>query len=291
VISRSGTPESPIEIRAEGTVETTGFDLRADYVTVRGFTIGGMPAGEENVPGIALAGKGLRILNNRIERPAGDGVGCATTPGCDGALIAGNTVRGADGTGIGVAGNSIHIEGNDISGSRRIHATDADGIRFFGTGIVIRGNAVHDISDRGYPEGDEPHTDCFQTFDSHRPPTIDALIEGNTCRNVDHQCLMAEAPVSGRSARILFRNNLCANNGSQGVLVRDIPGVEITGNRFERSIHYTGVVLRQGAVSATIASNSFAAGLQPFEIDGSSQPGVRIEGNRVHLAPKGRSSS
>ena len=141
------------------------------------------------------------------------------------------------------------------------------------------------------PDKRTTETPPLLTFDSNRPATIDAMIEGNSCRNVDHQCLIAEAPVNGQSTRILFRNNVCANNGSQGVLVRDIHGVEITGNRFERSIHYTGVVLRQGAVNATIADNSFAEGLQGFEVDASSQPGVRIEGNTTHAAPDGRSSS
>ena len=33
-----------------------------------------------------------------------------------------------------------------------------------------------------------PHTDCFQTFDDDKPPTVSATIENNVRHNVDHQC-------------------------------------------------------------------------------------------------------
>ena len=80
-------------------------------------------------------------------------------------VIASNTVRGANGTGVIVLGRRILVESNDVAGSVMGDGVDADGIRFFGSDIIIRGNYIHDIYDRGYPPDEGPHTDCFQTFD------------------------------------------------------------------------------------------------------------------------------
>jgi hypothetical protein len=41
--------------------------------------------------------------------------------------------------------------------------------RFFGVNLTLPGNYIHDISAAGYPSRQEPHTDCFQTFDDSKP--------------------------------------------------------------------------------------------------------------------------
>ena len=288
-IRRSGRKGAPIVLRALGRVLTAGFVIEADDVMVTGFTVGKRPADRDDGRGmgIYLAGARLQAIGNTIVEPGGDAIGCELhPPNCDDAAIVDNTIRGADGNGINAIGNRVLIEGNDVAGSRMITAGDADGIRFFGTGIVVRGNYVHDISDRGYPEGEEPHTDCFQSFDQARPPTRDALIEDNVCFNVDHQCINVEAPRLRQSTRIVFRRNVCANNGSQAVLLRQLEKVEIRDNLFLPSIIYFGVVAKLGVVDATIACNLFIGNYKSLEIDDSSRTGLRLDRNQSVTSPE-----
>jgi hypothetical protein len=168
-VTRSGTAKAPIRIRALGEVKTAGFVVNADHVAIEGFTVSNRSLGdgqEGRAMGIYLSGTGLKALGNTAIDTEGDGIGCDTNPpSCIDVVIARNTVRGADGTGIIVAGRRILVEANDVSRSIMIKSTDADGMRFFGSDITIRRNYVHDISDREYPPGENPHTDCFQTFD------------------------------------------------------------------------------------------------------------------------------
>ena len=283
-VKRSGRRGAPIVLKALGRVLTSGFVIEADDVVVTGFTVGKRPPEREDGRGmgIYLAGARLQAIGNTIVEPGGDGIGCELkAPNCNDAAIVDNTIRGADGNGINAIGDRIRIAGNDVAGSRMITAGDADGIRFFGTGIVVRGNYVHDISDRGYPEGEEPHTDCFQSFDQSRPPTIDALIENNVCFNVDHQCINVEAPTLGQSTRIVFRRNVCANNGSQAVLLRQLKQVEIRDNLFLPSILYFGVVAKLGVSDATIACNLFIGDYKSVEVDDSSRKGLTLDRNQT----------
>jgi hypothetical protein len=283
-VTRSGTAKAPIRVRALGEVKTAGFVVKADHVGIEGFTVSNRGLGDDQdgrAMGIYLSGTGLKAVGNTAIDTEGDGIGCDTyPPSCIDVVISRNTVRGADGTGIIVAGRRILVAGNDVSRSIKIKSTDADGMRFFGSEITIRGNYIHDISDRGYPEGDNPHTDCFQTFDNDKPATTNVLIESNICDNVDHQCLIATA-LEKKSSGIKFRNNICNNNGSQGILVRNFRSIEIVNNLFLPSIKYFGIVLQLDATKTTIANNIFVGESWPYEIDDSSRAGLKADYNLV----------
>jgi hypothetical protein len=281
-VKRSGTAKAPIRIRALGEVKTAGFVVNADHVSIEGFTVSNRSLGSEQegrAMGIYLFGTDLKAIGNTVIDTAGDGIGCdAYPPSCTDVEIAHNTVRGADGTGIIVAGQRILIEGNDVSRSVAFNSDDADGMRFFGSEITFRGNFIHDISDRGYPESKDPHTDCFQTFDNAKPSTTNVIIEDNICDNVDHQCLIATA-VRDQSAGIKFRNNICANNGSQGVFIRNFRSIEVTNNLFLPSIKYFAVVAQAGSTKTTIANNIFVGEFWPYDIDDSSRSGLDADYN------------
>lgn len=284
-VTRSGAPGAPIELRALGRVVTGGFIVEADDILIRGFTVDndGVPFPGGREAGFHLAGARLGILDNLILDPGGYGIHCHLhAPRCEDTAIIGNTVRGVDGIGINAMGRNLLVEGNDVAGSFAREAGDADGMRFFGERILIRRNYVHHISDRGYPEGEEPHTDCFQTFDSGRPSTRDVVIEDNVCVAVDHQCLMAEAPLRQEGARLIFRRNICANSGSQGVLIRDFADPVIEGNVFLPSIYYHGIVLRQNVTGAVIDCNLVVGRPALHEIDETSRSGLGLDedGNR-----------
>jgi Right handed beta helix region len=284
LVTRSGTPNAPIRIRAVGEIETAGFVVEADHVSIEGFSITNRGVGDDEGRGmgIYLAGTGLEIRNNRVTDTDGDGIGCEHNPPlCTDVVIDSNTVRGANGTGIIVLGRRILVENNDVAGSVMGDGIDADGIRFFGSDIIIRGNYIHDIYDRGYPPDEGPHTDCFQTFDDSKPPTVSVIIENNVCHDVDHQCLIAEAVTQQQSSGIIFRNNICRNNGSQALFIRQFPQVTVANNMFLGSIVYNGIFLESGSTDVVIGNNVFVGEYRPYIADATSLPGLVADHNLV----------
>jgi hypothetical protein len=285
-VATSGTARAPLEIRASGKVTLGGFRIRADHVTIKGFDItAGAPEGFEVAPGISLKGTGLVVIGNHIHDTNGDGVACESSrPSCIDAIIADNVIRHADGTGIVVFGKNDRVERNDVSGSVRVHANDADGIRFFGTGHVLRGNRIHDISAAGYAS-DPPHTDCFQTFDNGKPRTANIVIDRNICDNVDAQCLIATAQQSGtegligRSHTLRFTNNVCRTAGSQALLIEEFPGVTVRQNVFADTIRYRAAIFLDGSINGAFVNNIVNGDLLAYEVDASSARGFRAARN------------
>lgn len=268
VVTRSGTADRPVVIRTIDAV-VRSVVVEADHVVVEGLTtVGG--------DGIVLAGAGIVARDNVLRDSAFDGISCEED--CADVLIERNTVTGTDGTGIIVEGDRITVRDNAVSGSVRRAAGDADGIRFFGTGITISGNTITDIKDDGYGD-DPPHTDCFQTYDNSRPPTIDAVITGNVCRNVDHQCLIATAEESGtdgvvgRSHGIEFTDNVCEVEGSQAVLVQWIPDVVVRGNSFAGPGLDRAAIFLNGSTGAGFYANTVPAGVAAYQLDDESRAG------------------
>lgn len=267
----SGTPRQPIVlVGRDTTVGSVSVD--ADHVVVDGFTT-------VDGDGLTLDGTGITVRGNEVLRARDDGISCM----CADTHIRDNVVREADGTGIRIEGERISVLTNDVSRSVMRESGDADGIRFFGTGHRISANEVHDISDDGYP--DPPHTDCFQTYDNSSPPTRDVEISGNTCRNVDHQCLIAtaqeagQAGAVGRSRSLRFVGNTCDVEGSQAVLVRWFPEVAVRDNEISGPDLARGVYLANGSTSAAVVDNRFRGDYPMVEVDESSRPGLRVERN------------
>lgn len=269
-ITSSGVADQPVTLAGEGATPIRSIRVTADHVVVQGFAA-------VDGDGIELAGTGLTVRNNRVERADLDGISCEDL--CDGAVIEDNTVVGADGAGILVMGDGAVVRRNSVSASVRREASDADGIRFFGTDVQIRDNTVFDIKATGYPAGTEPHTDCFQTFDNSRPPTVDAVIADNVCRNVDAQCLIATADEAGQqgdvgsSRGIEFAGNECDVQGSQAVLARFFPDVVVRDNSFAGPGLASAAVFREGSTGGRFTGNTVPDGVQPFEVDRSSRDG------------------
>jgi Right handed beta helix region len=268
VITRSGTPTAPLRVQGDNT-QVHSVRVRADHVIIEGFnTLGG--------DGIDAEGTNITIRNNVVVDANLDGISCGD---CTDSLIQSNTVEHADGTGIRISGANITIDANVVQDSVRINANDADGVRFFGYGHRITGNFIADIKDDGYTSP-PPHTDCFQTFDNgEKLATYDVLIQGNTCTNVDHQCLIATAQEAGqagqvgRSTHISFVDNTCDVEGSQAVLVRWFPNVEVRRNTFKGSNLSNAIVLQDESTGAWITDNSVEQDIPTFEVDSSSADG------------------
>lgn len=271
-VTRSGTMNAPVQVLSDG-ASVLGIDVRADHVVVAGFTI-------RDGEGLTLNGAALNAHHNNVLNARMNGISCM----CSDAVIDSNVVDGTDGTGVRVEGDRITVSHNQVSGSVRRTASDADGVRFFGTDIRISDNTVRDISDRGYPSDEAPHTDCFQTYDSDAPPTYGVVISGNRCERVDVQCLIATGErgnpgVPDGVRAIVFENNICDVGGSQAVNVEDYPHVEIRGNTISGPNLYRGIYLSSGSVDSAVLDNVLVGDKAVFEADEESQP-VTARGNR-----------
>jgi hypothetical protein len=271
VLEVSGTQDRPIVLAGDRT-QVRSVVVTADFVVVQGFVA-------VDGTGIVLQGRGLVARANEVREAAQDGISCEGV--CADVRIEDNTVVAADGSGIIVEGQRITVQRNAVSGSVRRESGDADGIRFFGSDVRLLANTVTDIKDDGYGDS-PPHTDCFQTYDNSRIPTVGAVITDNVCRNVDHQCLIATAEESGiagevgRSRGIEFARNECAVNGSQAVLVQWFPDVVVRGNTFEGRNDRAAYFL-DGSTGGEFTDNSVPRRVRPYQLDEESEPGFTTD--------------
>jgi parallel beta-helix repeat protein len=185
VISRSGTVGSEISYTASGLVECRGFTVRGDYILVKGFKVTAPQATyADQGYGIWVEGKACRVEDNyAYYSPRG---GINLRPNSSACVVRNNRCHRNGMEGMEIHGTGNLIENNDIWGSISYHTPtgavgDADGIRFFGTGHVFRGNYIHDISYQD-PEnvGYAPHIDGFQTWeDTYHAAASNIVLERN----------------------------------------------------------------------------------------------------------------
>lgn len=270
-LTKSGITGAPIKLIADGT-NVENIHITANNVVVEGFTVAG---GD----GITLEGNGITAQHNTIHDTRRGGIACVP---CSDSTIASNTVQHVNTVGIYISGQRITVSDNTISETVAVDDGDADGMRFFGTGHRITGNTISDISARGYRA--PPHPDCFQTFD-HNPSTFDVVISGNTCRNVDAQCLIATDDQPGRSdapagaPSITFVDNTCAPNGAQAINLRRWPNVEIRHNKFSGPHLDRAILIIDGSTGCAVIDNTTEGGVPTVDVDGASRAGFRQTGN------------
>ncbi|HBC89715.1 MAG TPA: hypothetical protein DCZ94_22480 [Lentisphaeria bacterium] len=199
-ISIAGTASSPVVFIASKNVVVGGFSLSGSYIQLIGFEVVGQ--------NIGVSGSNCQVLNNYVH-------GSTTKGGIDitgnNNLIKGNTVVRAVVSGIYVNGQNNIIESNEISHTMdhtpdRSFIEDADGLRFLGSGHIIRKNYIHHIMHSEAP-GTDPHIDGFQTWG----PATNILFEQNYYLSVDtsgsNQIAMAEDKL-GPVSDLIFRNNI-----------------------------------------------------------------------------------
>ncbi|MGH3868438.1 MAG: right-handed parallel beta-helix repeat-containing protein [Pseudonocardiaceae bacterium] len=150
---------------------------------------------------------------------------------------------------------------------------NGDGVLLRGTGITAKNNTISNTVPQG--NGD---ADGMRFFgNGHR-------ITGNTCRNVDAQCLIATGDQSGNSGAppgspsITFVDNDCVNNGAQAINLRRWPGVRIRHNRFSGPNVTRAVLLIDGSTGAIVVDNT-TTGRPTVDIDNSSRPGSHVDAN------------
>lgn len=270
IMSRSGSAQAPITLVGGGT-RVDSMRVSASNVVVTGFTVTG---GD----GMLLEGIGLTARNNTVHDTQRGGITCT----CTDSLIESNVMRHTASNGLDIIGSRITVHANTISDTVPRDGGDADGVRFYGTDLRLLANTISDITASGY--SDPPHPDCFQTLDSGKPPTYDVVIAGNTCRDVDAQCLIASGdpdhftPAPGMLS-ILFVGNLCAANGAQAVNLQHWPDVEVLDNDMSGPNLDRGVSITDGSTGVTVTGNTTTRGLPTVDIDDSSRPGFHQDRN------------
>lgn len=216
-VTRSGSSGRRIVYRASGRAVTRGFTIRADHIVVEGFEITNTPNDSTNGDGVHVQGRYCTVSGNYLHDITREGIYVGSKnfddPRVSNNLIRNNRIVRAGRAGIRITGRNSIVEGNDVSHTLQYPPTwthppssgmDADGIRFFGSGHIIRRNYIHDILTSD-PGNVDPHIDCFQTWG----PARDIVIEQNLCinRNDGHQGIMIR-PVGTGFNNIVVRNNV-----------------------------------------------------------------------------------
>jgi len=244
LVTRSGTAGNLITFQALGNVLMQGFNIQASYIKVDGFEIANIPAvdytNRSNGSGVYLLGSNSEITNNYIHQTPAAGIYLEPS-GTSNNLIGANRIVSAVECGIFAQGNNNLVVSNDISHTRAVAGSDADGIRFFGTGSTIRKNYIHDIVAADSP-GQILNIDAIQTWGPADSVTIEQNMFDVPGDNMQGAMIsISVAPVQN----LTFRNNIFIN-GSQ---TPPGPAINIMG--------YSGTGLLNTVFNTIIANNTF----------------------------------
>ena len=263
-IIKGGSAGQQITYQAIGTVFTQGFIVSANYITIDGFDIEDPHDGRvknstepdyRGGTGIFVEGSYNIIEDNYIHGCVWSGIKLSKSGNFllpSNVIVRNNRLFRNGMSGIEVAGRNNLIEGNEIWATIQHHpgnilsATvtwlDADGMRFFGQGHIIRKNYIHDIKygapgvnlDPNDPNNiynmlndynDNPHIDCFQTWTGTSNEMAQNIIfEQNYCENLQSQAQNENGHgfmLSGGANNLTIRNNIIVaytgvNTGGSG---------------------------------------------------------------------------
>ncbi|KKS31732.1 hypothetical protein A2380_03930 [candidate division WWE3 bacterium RIFOXYB1_FULL_43_24] len=226
-LTRSGTTGSPIIIQGTTTpriaqsTPTNTSCLSSEnacvlgYVSINGsqivfkkMEVAGAPVKPGSIAGITVNGNTNEVSENFVHNSWKEGI--IVKPGTSSNLILNNYITYSSITaGISFDGQNHLIQGNTITHSvtrqpdrsAPTGASDPDGMRFFGSGTVVRNNVIRDIFLDESPESDDPHSDCFQTWTNANNITFDGnyceLENTTTYSNPMVKFMMIETPASG----------------------------------------------------------------------------------------------
>lgn len=264
-VTRSGSSGASITYLANGNVIMKGFNVQANYITIRGFEIANTDYrrwDREKSAGVNIHGSNNVVENNYIHDSSLDGIYIYGPPSeptaSNNNIIRNNKLFHNELAGIEVNGRNNLIERNDVWGTVQCHPTlmafedfssdnpnhlkcpnypaisslDADGIRFFGQGHIFRKNSIHDIL-LGSPGinpaiGDynvSPHIDCFQTWSSY---------DNEVAKNIIFEQNYCENLTKGMEAFMLEggTNNLIIRNN----IIKAFKGV-VTGQTGQHHLY------------------------------------------------------
>jgi hypothetical protein len=213
--------------------------------------------------------------------------------------VSSNRIAYAVECGIYIQGSGNLVASNDISHSRDVGGSDADGIRFFGSGNIVRGNYIHAIMLSDSP-GQSPHIDAFQTWG----PASNYIFEQNLI-NKDSSSDQAFT-IEGKyqpTGDIIIRNNVFISNKSgydsdvntgnlgtvSNVTIVGNTMVSTTGSEFaiHVELYQSGLVVKDNAIY------NHGNSTNPYILVDSGATNLDIGFNSVYttngVAPKGGS--
>jgi hypothetical protein len=288
---------------AQGIVEMYGFTVTADETIITGFNISTHTPSQPDGMGIYVQANKCVIENNHIHDTVRDGI-VIRTPSAD-CVVRNNKIQHASQSGLEVQGSNNLIESNEIWDTIQYPPlwndppswVDADGIRFFGSGHIIRKNYIHDIH-QGVPGNIDPHIDCFQTWadNSRGGITHDITFEQNYCDNTDiTESLAGKAwQIEGDAYNLTMKNNIILANliaiikdghdfsffnntfigapgkNSEGIKAMNIVNLTIANNIFYYQQSGTGAIFvdnnTQGSLSSGYNCIFQAGGNRPADV-------------------------
>jgi len=238
-ITTPGNWGAPIIFKAEGPAMNHGFTIIADYIHIIGFEVANTIEHWREGAGVHVEGKYCEVRNNFIHDVYRIGIRIFAqtpdSPSTSYCLVKGNRIERAGLAGIEIYGRNNLIEENEISHTLQNNMSDADGMRFLGSGHIFRKNYIHDIllSD---PGNISPHIDCFQTWG----PAYDITFEQNLCENPndDMQGFMIQE-INSPVRDLTVINNIMS--AFRILNVHDCENITIVNNTFTSELTYTGI--------------------------------------------------
>ncbi len=232
--AESLTLNKKVNVRANGQVSIRNVVISGDGAILDGFSVVGGSA-----VGIAYKGTNHVIRDNIVS-----GRGITTGISCDdcgsGHVITNNTITGIQNYGFIISnGDRITVEKNNVYDLWASTTTDdVDVMRYWGTNHMIRDNYFHDINEfksARYDDGDTPHVDCFQTFQTGDGRVVrDITIENNYCVRISRQCIIMSNHLRGTYdiRDIVIRGNVCETYDSSVVNLGSVAGITMENNFF-----------------------------------------------------------
>jgi len=306
-LTRSGAPGSPISFIGAGIAECQGFTVKSNYVFIDGFKLTAVQGTwSEGGYGIWLEGANCVFENNHFYYcPTG---GIITWLTSSSSVIRNNRFERNCLTGLDIRGTNHIIENNEIWGTIAHHsltnwtpAEDANGISFFGTGHVFRGNHIHDISfDDPETVGYSPHIDGFQTWaDANHPAASSILIEKNRIVLPVYKDANAKgvAFMFDSCSTITIRNNVTFVFTVMNTAVGSCNRLKIENNTFVGRLdfpktYWPGAIDLQNCPYSIVRNNIiYNQAYYAVYIDGTSSTGLQISNNCIYnengTTPKG----
>jgi len=301
-VTRSGSSGAPVTYLVDGAVTMKGFTVRANFVSIRGFTITNTPNHAQAGVGIYVEGSYCTIENNYVTYATRGGIQIYARPGewssRSNCIVRNNRLYRNSQWGIEFHGRNHLIEGNEIWRTIQHHPAwtsppgwlDADGMRFFGSGHTVRANYTHDIR-YADTENVNPHIDCFQTWaDDWHEGANNTVFERNLCRVLESQAPNENAwgfMLAGASY-LTIRNNVFQTFGHVNAYAPGNHHLTVVGNTLTSSLSFpadrypSGINLNNCPYS-TIRNNVFYdLNGPPIVLAGTSGTGLQRSDNLAY---------
>src|SRR5207302_7217268 len=106
-------------------------------------TPGTSPTDRTGGTGFYLSGSNIEVSNNYVHQSTSTGI--YVTSSTSNSTVSGNRIAYAVECALYINGTNNLVVSNDISHTRSISSSGADGVRFFGSPNIVRKNYIHDI--------------------------------------------------------------------------------------------------------------------------------------------------